>query len=123
LTQKCELLRRVLRRPPQHGDFLRKRRTFLANIRRASTRGDMRSARPLLLSFATAAGLALGIAPSARAKPFEQYIKATPTVAPLTSATWGATGVLPRDISNGIESAKGAGVHPDYYYWDGEIIK
>ncbi|MFL5305783.1 MAG: MYXO-CTERM sorting domain-containing protein [Polyangia bacterium] len=67
--------------------------------------------------------MALGIAPSAHAKPFEQYIKATPTVAPLTSATWGATGVLPRDISNGIESAKGAGVHPDYYYWDGEIIK
>ena len=69
------------------------------------------------------AGLALGIAPAAQAKPFEQYIKATPTVAPLTSATWGVAGVLPRDISNGIESAKGAGVHPDYYYWDGEIIK
>jgi hypothetical protein len=69
------------------------------------------------------AGLALGIAPAAQAKPFEEYIKATPTVAPLTSATWGVAGVLPRDISNGIESAKGAGVHPDYYYWDGEIIK
>jgi hypothetical protein len=69
------------------------------------------------------AGLGLGIAPAAQAKPFEQYIKATPTVAPLTSATWGVAGVLPRDISNGIESAKGAGVHPDYYYWDGEIIK
>ena len=69
------------------------------------------------------AGLGLGIAPAAQAKPFEQYIQATPTVAPLTSATWGVAGVLPRDISNGIESAKGAGVHPDYYYWDGEIIK
>ena len=67
--------------------------------------------------------LGLGIAPAAQAKPFEQYIQATPTVAPLTSATWGVAGVLPRDISNGIESAKGAGVHPDYYYWDGEIIK
>ncbi len=69
------------------------------------------------------AGVGLGFAPAARAKPFEEYIKATPTVAPLTSATWGVAGVLPRDISNGIESAKGAGVHPDYYYWDGEIIK
>src|SRR6185312_15823545 len=69
------------------------------------------------------AGLGLGIAPAAQAKPFEQYIQATPTVAPLTSATWGVAGVLPRDISNGIESAKGAGVHPDYYYWDGQIIK
>jgi hypothetical protein len=33
------------------------------------------------------AGLGLGIAPAAQAKPFEQYIQATPTVAPLTSAT------------------------------------
>ena len=72
---------------------------------------------------ALVAQLALGFAPAAQAKPFEQYIQATPTVAPLTSATWGVAGVLPRDISNGIESAKGAGVHPDYYYWDGEIIK
>jgi MYXO-CTERM domain-containing protein len=66
------------------------------------------------------------LARTASAKPFEEYIKPTPTVAPLSSATWGVTGdpgVVPRDISNGIESAKGAGVHPDYYYWDGEIIK
>jgi len=57
------------------------------------------------------------------AKPFEMYIKPATPVAPLTSATWGATGVLPRDTSNGIESTKGAGVHPDFYYWDGQIIK
>src|SRR6185369_389826 len=75
------------------------------------------------------AGLGLCIATAAQAKPFEQYIKATPTVAPLSSATWGVVtttgtpGVVPRDISNGIESAKGAGAHPDYYYWDGQIIK
>jgi hypothetical protein len=31
--------------------------------------------------------------------------------------------VVPRDLSNGIENAKGAGVHPDYYYWDGQIIR
>jgi MYXO-CTERM domain-containing protein len=52
-----------------------------------------------------------------------EYLKPTPTVAPLSSATWGVAGVLPRDLSNGIESVKGAGVHPDYYYWDGQIIK
>ena len=52
-----------------------------------------------------------------------EYVKPTPTVAALSSATWGEAGVLPRDLSNGIESAKGAGVHPDYYYWDGQIIK
>lgn len=51
------------------------------------------------------------------------YVKPTPVVAPLSSATWGVAGVLPRDLSNGIESAKGAGVHPDYYYWDGQIIR
>jgi MYXO-CTERM domain-containing protein len=51
------------------------------------------------------------------------YLKPTPTVAPLSSDSWGVAGVLPRDLSNGIESAKGAGVHPDYYYWDGQIIK
>jgi hypothetical protein len=35
----------------------------------------------------------------------------------------GDPGVVPRDISNGIESAMGAGVHPQWYYWDGEIIR
>ena len=51
------------------------------------------------------------------------YVKPTPTVAALSSASWGVAGVLPRDLSNGIESTKGAGLHPDYYYWDGQIIK
>jgi len=63
------------------------------------------------------------LAGTANAKPFMEYLKPTPTVAPLSSATWGVAGVLPRDLSNGIESVKGAGVHPDYYYWDGQIIK
>jgi hypothetical protein len=65
----------------------------------------------------------VSFAGTARAKPFLDYVKQTPTVSPLSSATWGVEGVLPRDLSNGIESAKGAGVHPDYYYWDGQIIK
>jgi len=69
------------------------------------------------------AALGIGIATVAQAKPFEEYIKPTPTVAALSSATWGVAGVLPRDLSNGIESVKGAGVHPDYYYWDGQIIR
>jgi len=64
-----------------------------------------------------------GIATVAHAKPFEDYIKPMPTVAPLSSATWGDPGVVPRDISNGIESTMGAGVHPQWYYWDGQIIK
>jgi MYXO-CTERM domain-containing protein len=32
-------------------------------------------------------------------------------------------GVRPRDICNGIESAKGADVPPEFYYWDGQILK
>jgi MYXO-CTERM domain-containing protein len=65
----------------------------------------------------------VGLAGTSSAKPFMDYLKPTPIVAPLSSATWGEAGVLPRDLSNGIESVKGAGVHPDYYYWDGQIIK
>jgi MYXO-CTERM domain-containing protein len=63
------------------------------------------------------------LAGSASAKPFMDYVKPMPPVAPLSSNSWGVAGVLPRDLSNGIESAKGAGVHPDYYYWDGQIIR
>ncbi len=81
----------------------------------------------LLAGIATAIFLAyVALAGTASAKPFEEYIQPTPEVAPLSSATWGVTGdpgVVPRDISNGIESAMGAGVHPQWYYWDGEIIR
>ncbi len=57
-------------------------------------------------------------------KTFIDYLQPTPiTCSPLSSATWGVAGVLPRDTCNGIESAKGAGVPPDYYYWDGKIIR
>jgi hypothetical protein len=66
----------------------------------------------------------VSVAPVAQAKPFEDYIKPAPIVcSPLSSATWGVAGVLPRDLCNGIESAKGAAIPPDFYYWDGEIIK
>jgi MYXO-CTERM domain-containing protein len=58
------------------------------------------------------------------AKTFIDYIKpATPVCSPLSSATWGVAGVLPRDTCQGIESAQGAGVPPADYYWDGQIIR
>jgi hypothetical protein len=64
-----------------------------------------------------------GVAP-AQAKPFMDYVKPAPIVcAPLSSATWGVAGVLPRDLCNGIESARGAAVPPEFYYWDGQILK
>ncbi len=78
----------------------------------------------LAAGIATAIFLAyVSLAGTASAKPFEDYLKPTPIVSPLSSASWGVAGVLPRDLSNGIESAKGAAIPPDYYYWDGEIIK
>ena len=70
------------------------------------------------------AGFGLSVAQVAQAKPFESYLQPSPVVcSPLSSASWGVAGVLPRDLCNGIESAKGAAVPPDFYYWDGQIIR
>jgi hypothetical protein len=69
------------------------------------------------------AGVGLSVSSAAHAKPFMDYLKPMPPVAPLSDATWGAAGSVPRDLSNGIESVKGKGVHPEYYYWDGQIIR
>jgi len=60
---------------------------------------------------------------AAAQKTFIDYLKPTPISCPLSSDTWGVAGVLPRDTCNGIESAKGAGVPPEFYYWDGKILK
>src|SRR6476659_5582285 len=79
---------------------------------------------PMRASQLLVTGLAISVAQVAQAKPFENYLKPTPmTCSPLSSATWGVAGVLPRDLCNGIESAKGAAVPPDWYYWDGQIIR
>jgi hypothetical protein len=65
-----------------------------------------------------------GVAVAQTAKTFIDYIKPAPIVCtPLSSATWGVAGVLPRDTCQGIESAQGAGVPPADYYWDGQIIR
>jgi MYXO-CTERM domain-containing protein len=47
------------------------------------------------------------------------YFQPTPIVCPLTSSTWGAAGVLPRDTCNGLEDA----TNKQYQYWDGKIFK
>jgi hypothetical protein len=70
------------------------------------------------------AGLGLCVTTVAEAKSFIDYIQPAPIVcSPLSSATWGVSGVLPRDTCQGIESAQGAGVPPADYYWDGQIIR
>jgi hypothetical protein len=76
-----------------------------------------------IVGLVTSIGLT-GVAHAQTTKTFIDYLQPTPiTCAPLSSATWGVAGVLPRDTCNGIESAKAAGVAPDYYYWDGKIIR
>ena len=73
----------------------------------------------VFLAFVSLSGVA-----RAQPKPFMDYIKPAPIVcSPLSSATWGVAGVKPRDTCNGIESARGADVPPEYYYWDGQIIR
>jgi PKD repeat protein len=56
-------------------------------------------------------------------RPFMEYIKPRPITCDLSYETWGVDGVLPRDLCNGIESARGAGIGPEYYYWDAQIIR
>jgi hypothetical protein len=60
-----------------------------------------------------------GLPSAAVAKPLINYFQPTPTACPVTSKTWGVSGVLPRDTCNGLENTS---VPPQYYYWDGKII-
>lgn len=52
-------------------------------------------------------------------KTFIDYFLPTPAHGPLTRETWGADGVLPRDVQNGLEDP----TMKRYCYWDGQIIK
>lgn len=103
-------------------------------LRGGATRTAGRPARsqtsPACVRTGLAAGLFLacanlsGVARAQTTKTFIDYLQPTPiTCASLSSETWGVEGVLPRDLCNGIESARGAGVPPEYYYWDGQILK
>jgi MYXO-CTERM domain-containing protein len=66
-----------------------------------------------------AAGLVLVAAGPAAAKTLIDYFQPTPIVCPLTSNTWGAAGVLPRDTCNGLEDATDS----QWQYWDGKILQ
>ncbi len=54
-----------------------------------------------------------------KSKTFIDYFLPTPIHGTLTRNTWGADGVLPRDIENGLEDP----TMKQYCYWDGQIIK
>ena len=58
-------------------------------------------------------------APDAGTKTLIDYFLPTPIVCPLTSNTWGAAGVLPRDTCNGLEDS----TNKQWQYWDGKILK
>jgi hypothetical protein len=78
--------------------------------------------RVLRMSSKWLTGLAiLGSASNAGAAPAKtliDYFLPMPIVCPLTSNTWGAAGVLPRDTCNGLEDATDA----NWNYWDGKIL-
>jgi hypothetical protein len=57
-------------------------------------------------------------AADAGAKTLIDYFLPTPIVCPLTSKTWGAPGVLPRDVCNGLEDS----TNTQWQYWDGKIL-
>jgi hypothetical protein len=58
-------------------------------------------------------------ASDAGGKTLIDYFLPTPIVCPLTSNTWGAAGVVPRDICNGLEDS----TNKQWQYWDGKILQ
>ena len=56
---------------------------------------------------------------AAGTKTLIDYFQPTPIVCPLTSNTWGAPGVLPRDVCNGLEDS----TNTQWQYWDGKILR
>ncbi|HZL17817.1 MAG TPA: hypothetical protein VFG23_08735 [Polyangia bacterium] len=56
---------------------------------------------------------------AATTKTLIDYFQPTPIICPLTSNTWGAAGVLPRDVCNGLEDS----TNTQWQYWDGKILR
>ncbi len=83
-------------------------------------------AKSLVITF-----LSTGASSFAAEKTLIDYFLPTPVVGSLTTNTWGAPGVLPRDTKNGLEDpslkdlplAAGNLADTKWYYWDGQIIK
>jgi len=79
--------------------------------------------------------LTIGVSTFAANKTFIDYFQPTPIIGALTTNTWGAPGILPRDPQNGLEDPRlhdlpllATNAPPDaaaqkWYYWDGQIIK
>src|ERR1035438_6773762 len=81
-----------------------------------------------------AVSLAIGVSSFAADKTFIDYFQPTPIIGSLTTNTWGASGILPRDPQNGLEDPSLKDLPLDttnsqnadtkrWYYWDGQIIR
>jgi len=88
-----------------------------------------------LIKFLSFVSLTIGVSSFAADKTFIDYFLPTPIIGGLTTNTWGAPGILPRDPQNGLEdqslkdfltvtnNAQPAGAAKKWYNWDGQIIK
>jgi hypothetical protein len=87
-----------------------------------------------LIKLLVAVSLTVGVSSLAAGKTFIDYFQPTPIVGALTTNTWGAPGILPRDPQNGLEDPSLKDLPQDtnnapadaakkWYYWDGQIIK
>ena len=94
----------------------------------------MNSMITLIKSLATIS-LTIGVSSFAADKTFIDYFQPTPIIGALTTNTWGAPGILPRDPKNGLEdpslkdflsattNGEADATAKKWYYWDGQIIK
>jgi len=88
-----------------------------------------------LIKLLSVVSLTIGVSSHADDKTFIDYFLPTPIIGTLTTNTWGAPGILPRDPQNGLEDQSlkdfltvTTNAQPDdaakkWYYWDGQIIK
>jgi len=76
------------------------------------------AALAVLPTSARATNVTATTAPRGPAKSFIDYFLPIPARSPLTANTWGAPGVLPRDVQNGLED-----VANRFCYWDGQILR
>ena len=87
-----------------------------------------------LIKLLATVSLTIGVSSLASEKTFIDYFQPTPIIGALTTNTWGAPGILPRDPQNGLEDPglkdfpldtnnAPANAARKWYYWDGQIIK
>jgi hypothetical protein len=73
----------------------------------------------ILVKLLAVMSLIIGVSSQAADKTMIDYFLPMPIHDQLTTNTWGAPGVLPRDPLNGLEDP----TLKQWYYWDGKIIK